>query len=192
MKSKLTTISLTGGLGNQLFQLAAVLDIGGESKISLDTSLGKPRRNQIGEAEIASFVIGREILWEPDRKFQWISGKVVGYILRTGIKPNRFEKFRGYFQLSEFLASLVTSFYFKSIRKIKGSRDIGFSKKDSFSSGQMIVGYFQSYKWAGKPSTHQILKSMKLLGASAQLDELKDLSQSERPLGSRIKIHSGV
>jgi hypothetical protein len=48
-------VSIAGGLGNQLFQIAAGLAISEGKGIVLETGVAHPRRNNHGGAEIQSF-----------------------------------------------------------------------------------------------------------------------------------------
>jgi hypothetical protein len=58
-------VTLTGGLGNQLFQLAAGLSLFKEMPINLilDSGLGRPRRNEDGLPEIASFEFNNQLIY---------------------------------------------------------------------------------------------------------------------------------
>ena len=63
-KSRTTIVSLTGGLGNQLFQLAAGLYAAQGEKLSLEWTIGRPRLNANGLAEISSFQLPENVSLE--------------------------------------------------------------------------------------------------------------------------------
>jgi hypothetical protein len=56
-----TFVSLTGGLGNQLFQLSAAINIAGEGKIILLNKYGSPREHLNGEPDLLGFSLINEI-----------------------------------------------------------------------------------------------------------------------------------
>jgi hypothetical protein len=91
-KPRETIISLTGGLGNQLFQLAVGLHIAQGEKLSLEWSVGKPRLNKSGLPEIASFELPTNVCLERIRKRNWLVEKSTVLNVGTKIKINFYEK----------------------------------------------------------------------------------------------------
>jgi hypothetical protein len=62
------SVGLTGGLGNQLFQLAAGLSATKKGVLYLHWSLGKPRISESGLPEIASFSLPKNVCLELNDK----------------------------------------------------------------------------------------------------------------------------
>jgi hypothetical protein len=78
-------VLLMGGLGNQLFQLAAGLSFSSDGTLLVD-DLGKPRRNKQNLAEIESFTLPdnvRVIHVDPPLL---ISQKMLNYGIRIGAR----------------------------------------------------------------------------------------------------------
>ncbi len=73
-------VSLTGGLGNQLFQVAAALAISEGERVTLITSYGKPRFSKNYEAEVYSLINGEDWIERDDEYSSWLPAKCVGYI----------------------------------------------------------------------------------------------------------------
>jgi SAM-dependent methyltransferase len=93
MKNKKTiTIALTGGLGNQLFQVAAGLCLAEGGHVELMSKPGRPRLNKNHEPEIYSFELPSNVKRIRSGHSTWLLAKVIGYNLRSGISPNRIEK----------------------------------------------------------------------------------------------------
>ena len=67
-RNRITAVALTGGLGNQLFQLAAGLSATKKGVLYLHWSLGKPRISESGLPEIASFNLPKNTYLELKRK----------------------------------------------------------------------------------------------------------------------------
>ena len=56
MKKIDKVLVLTGGLGNQLFQLAAGLTTAASENLVIDRNLGRPRLNRLGSPDLDSFL----------------------------------------------------------------------------------------------------------------------------------------
>lgn len=185
---KSTIISLTGGLGNQLFQLAVGLSTAQTDRLMLEWCLGKPRLNKSGVPEIASFALPPNVSLERKRKFSWIAGKSTGYMLRMGFEPKNFEKVYGYFPLIRTLADSVTSIHFRRFCRIYPARKHGYELLGDTAKGNFLVGYFQSYKWAAQNRVFESLQSLEISGESAKLQEMKSLAINEKPLIVHIRL----
>jgi hypothetical protein len=183
-----TIISLTGGLGNQLFQLSAGLHIAQEDELFLEWTLGKPRLDKDLLPAIAAFRLPRNVSLMAKHKSNWLVGKATGYMLRLGFEPRGFEKVSGYFSTCRWLATLVISMYFKSFYKICPGRDLGHHDLFNDSKGNFIVGYFQSYKWVLQPNILSKLKSLEIAQGDPELLRLKTLSAIEHPLVVHIRL----
>ena len=95
-------LSLTGGLGNQLFQYAAVLSRNA-NEVVLDSYLGAPRKG-LGDGPVLDDFQLHDIIWDENpigrRRF---FAKTSGYLLRSGLKPNYVERFWPFRKLTHFL-----------------------------------------------------------------------------------------
>jgi hypothetical protein len=187
-KSRKTIISLTGGLGNQLFQLAVGLSASAGGKLSLEWSLGKPRLNKAKLPEIASFRLPENVLLEKTRRSNWLAGKTTGYMLRMGFEPKGIEKFERYYSACRFIASIIMSIYFRSFRTIYPARKHGYDLLSIKAKGNFLVGYFQSYKWAGTSEALKNLQSLEISNADQELLEIRRLAISESPLIVHIRL----
>ena len=56
------SISLTGGLGNQLFQLAFGLWVSPNSILKVESRVGQPRMNEANAPELCSFTLPRKVI----------------------------------------------------------------------------------------------------------------------------------
>jgi hypothetical protein len=188
MADNSTSISLTGGLGNQLFQFAAALSLSREGKVELVTDLASPRVSLNGEAELLSFELPSLVIncQRADRSF--LARKSAGYILRMGVSKRWYEKPKIIFNLLRYLASIVISFEYRQKLIINPARGIGVYDSSTPSKNILLVGYFQSYKWAAKPNTFSLLHSLKPSFEGEQLLKLKLLAKEENPLVVHIRL----
>lgn len=89
---KRVIISLNGGLGNQLFQLAAGLALARKEKLILTSDFGLPRRTQDGAIELMYFQLPERIgLQDSQHHFRFLK-KVAGLLLRVSTKQDKSKK----------------------------------------------------------------------------------------------------
>ena len=92
MNLKNNLVSLTGGLGNQLFQLAAALTHFQNSDVGLISTYGAPRTSSNGKPEIFNFKLPDRVSMVSKNNSKFIFRKCIGYNLRMGVSPRRYEK----------------------------------------------------------------------------------------------------
>jgi len=178
-------ISLTGGLGNQLFQYAAALYENSRLDVSLVTSLGIPRTSQSGRAEIYSFQINEP---EVSVRAGWLTRKVAGYLLRQGLYRKRLEDLRIIRAATFWAGEIILSFYFRKKISLVIGKGVGFSELRHRSGHQLLIGYFQTFRWASAPQVFEKLKQIELSGDSSKLREYQDLASVEKPLVVHVRL----
>jgi glycosyltransferase involved in cell wall biosynthesis len=182
-------VSLTGGLGNQLFQLAAAIDLSPNQEVNCITTLGNPRRNQSGDAEIQSFKFPTNIKFKNNKTNSWLSKKTAGYLLRSGIWPRGLEKNMLIKKFTLFAGSLVLSLHLRRFVKVVSATKIGFEKIAlSIQRTQLMIGYFQSSYWVSNAGTLKALKSMHLENPHSELRELLESAKREQPLIVHVRL----
>jgi hypothetical protein len=145
MKVNRVYIFLTGGLGNQLFQIAAAKSLN-PKEIKVITSIGHPRLNKEGRSEVFNMNIGEEVSEHKLRHTSKFISKVFGYLLRSSIDPTRIEKL--FLRcLMRYIGAAIIRYEIKDKFKIFYSEDIGFTDIFEQSETILLVGYFQSYKY---------------------------------------------
>ena len=177
-------LSLTGGLGNQLFQLAAALAVAEGDKILIEWNNSRPRLNSESKSEISEFGLPRNVTFQKSHRFQILSSKSVGYLLRMGVNPKRFEKSSLFQYLASFLASVINIATFGSFVPICINQGVGFFPKIGRKNrGSLhLVGYFQTYKWLEVTEFTNSLTNLKVKEPSEQLLKLSALAKKEEPL----------
>jgi hypothetical protein len=187
--SKNTTIlSLTGGLGNQLFQLAAGLNTVDGDPLLVDWKLAKPRLTVDAQPELKSFILPSNVSFYSTGKYSWLISKATGYMLRMGIGPRSYERIPGYSSLARFAASILISFHFKRACAVFFATDVGFFNLSKSAKGNYLVGYFQSYKWSIESKTLKELRGIRLVDESMEVVKFRELSLIERPLVVHIRL----
>ena len=185
---KTTLVSLTGGLGNQLFQLAAGLSVTRERPLTLEWGIGRPRTGFDGLPDLCAFCLPKNVSLQPARKINWLASKASGFMLRMAIAPTVVERVPGFFFISRTLASIVTSVYFRRPIKLLASRNVGYASLGHRAFGKFLVGYFQSYKYMHDDSVSSILQGLRINIECEELIKYKNLALVELPLVVHIRL----
>jgi hypothetical protein len=178
-------VYLTGGLGNQLFQLAAAND-NTQGEIELVSKIGKPRLNEDGEPEIASFALPDTVsVTSPPNMFSQLTMKVFGLILRAHFNPRKIEKHLLFLYRS--IGNIYISLLFKKVLSLRVGRDVGYTLIKKPGKRAFLVGYFQSFKYLSN-SSMRLLSSLNVLKPSNSFLEYLSKIQGQRILVIHVRI----
>jgi hypothetical protein len=143
--TKKLKIFLTGGLGNQLFQLAAGLHYANGRKLEVDLATANPRRSSTGETELLTLNLPEEIELQKKDKGK-LARKIFGFNLRSGYSPRKYEQKIFFRYLKRFLSSVALMLLLGERSKISVSSDLGNDPEIRASdSNEILIGYFQTY-----------------------------------------------
>ena len=186
--NKNVCVSLTGGLGNQLFQFAAGLKLADKRNLCLVTTLGAPRTSSFDKAELLSFVLPDRVEVLNNKEANWIIRKTAGFMLRKGVAPTLLEGLKLFTLISGSLANFVLSFYFREKTIVATSRGVGYSPMSITKSNTLLLGYFQSYRWAEDIDVKNKLDSMTYTSESKILNKYLQDSKTELPLIVHVRL----
>ncbi len=138
-------IFLTGGLGNQLFQLAAGLYYANGRKLELDIETANPRRSSKGDVELLTLNLPRAIELQKKNKGKLVR-KIFGFNLRSGYSPRKYEQNVLFRSLKEITSSITLTLLLGKRLKISVSGNLGNDPKiRARDSNEILIGYFQTY-----------------------------------------------
>jgi hypothetical protein len=178
-------VFLTGGLGNQLFQLAAAIE-NYQGEIELISKIGKPRLSEKGDPEIASFDLPDFVtIQSPPMSFEKITMKVIGLNLRAHFNPKKLENGLLWFYRS--LGNLYLSLLFKRVLRLRVGRDIGFTPIGKLGRKDFLVGYFQSFKYLSEVTMNS-LSTLEVLEPSKDFLEYLERFQDKRVLVVHVRL----
>ena len=162
-------LHLTGGLGNQLFQLSAGLSFTSNQDLIISAKNGKPRLNEFGEPDLFSFEMPDRVrVLEED--FSGFLSRVFGYVIRAGVSPRKIEKLRTFQFLVRLLASILASAHYKKLSKVMKVNGVGYVGMRKHSN--LFIGYFQTFKYAEEPTVYEKLRSLQLKNSGDQFNNL--------------------
>jgi len=171
------TVVLMGGLGNQLFQLAAVLYVSPGQEYNLISDQASCRRNSLGAPEVSSFFENEDIKFQRNWRLGFVLQKVANRSIRASAVSGRDNKFVDFKQLAKFC--------FKIFRReqLLITNGTGFDPQLDFVDNPVtLVGYFQSYRYASNPNVYPVLQRLKLPDRSLVLQEKISESKRIQPL----------
>ena len=184
------TISLTGGLGNQLFQLSVALANSCSGEVYLEWSLGSPRLSAELEPELLQFKLPQEIKLLPKRKVSLLQRKFGNLALRIGAVSKQTNHKLSPQNLVRFLAKLLLEVTYTGKIKTFIPRGVGFDPTifDRSLNEGFLVGYFQSNIWAESPRAQSILKELKLINEVEWIKECQKWSVMDQPLVLHLRM----
>lgn len=182
------SVSLTGGLGNQLFQLAFMMYTAGDRTIQLDWTLGHPRLNTNGEPEIISFKFSRNVLVLKKGSRSRVISRLFRYLLRQSTRTNQTNRKRLLYYCIEILMSLLLSCKHKKRISVFTARGIGYFSHLDSRSNNYFIGYFQSHIWANNKNVYSKLMEMKPRKSSSELEYFIEMAKHESPLVVHFRL----
>lgn len=179
---------LTGGLGNQLFQLAAGLFFSNNRKLVLNSDFGVPRLNDFGQVELQSFKLPLDVCVPDSKKAKLFERKLLGFTLRRSLKYTSHKTYLRRDKVLIEFCNLIMSRYFRKRIKLHMNKGVGFCEKNTFHQNEFAIGYFQSYKWVSNQSVRKKMQSICLKSESSKVEYYKNLAIVEKPLAMHIRL----
>jgi hypothetical protein len=177
-------LNLTGGLGNQLFQLAAAMACAGQGKLYIEKSIGLPRSQPDGTSDIEAFQLPNNVFFSTKREAPRLIKKILNVSLRLGISSSRNKNRYGSKPIN-LISSLGLSLYLGFWRNIVTPRGIGYAPLD-LPNRSFLVGYFQSYKWPD--IVYEDLMVMKLKRVQPEFQRYVELAKTEKPILVHVRL----
>jgi hypothetical protein len=178
-------VFLTGGLGNQLFQLAAAVE-NSQGKIELISKIGNPRLSEKGDPEISSFDLPDYVTIQPPPvSFKNFTMKVIGLNLRSHFNPKKLEN--SFLWVYRSFGNLYLSVLFKGALRLRVGRDVGFTPIGKLDSNDFLVGYFQSFKYLSKITLDK-MSALRVLEPSRDFHDYLGRLQDKRILVVHVRL----
>lgn len=169
--NKTIILNLTGGLGNQLFQVAAGLSEFPNSKIELHCNLGAPRTNSSSQVDLSEYKISNLVEFAPTRRKSLFVSKVFGYNIRSSKHPRKWEKINLFQKLVRMSTGIIFSAYFGTKGKVVTERNLDSIKDHARSRNYFLIGYFQNSKWVD-PVRKNLIRELTLKQPSSRYQEI--------------------
>ena len=178
MRDKCKVLILTGGLGNQLFQLAGGLASSPSQKLLLESTLGNPRLNVHGKPELDSFSFSFDLKFHTKKYNPKMTRFLVSQAFKISSKEFRFPL------IQQFWLTFKSLFYFADVFLSDG---VGFDARVNRGIRERwIIGPFHTYMYASEP--RNIFNSMTLKNHPEWLSDLEIAAKIECPIILHIRL----
>ncbi len=185
--NKTVILSLTGGLGNQLFQLAAGLNVASGGEVEVEWDLGLPRLNQYGQPDIFDFKLPQSVSLRNPTRPSVITRKTFSVMRRINVSSKKYRDLPGMSSL-QYLTSFVMFPYLKTFARFEAARGVGFTDLNAISKKIFLTGYFQSYRWASDINTKQFLDAIELQNPSEKCTRLIERIGKNNPIIIHVRL----
>jgi hypothetical protein len=184
-KAKRFGIVLNGGLGNQLFQIAAGLYISKSHKIRIIGGLGNPRLLPDLLPVSSNLFFSRESVIYENKKFQALTQLASRVLLSVSANYGTDSVSRTIFGMTSFALRILGSLINFRILIGKG---VGYTLNLNSTNRGLGIGYFQSYKYAVQPDVFEILRSIKPNFFGEELRSYIALAAVEKPIVVHVRL----
>jgi hypothetical protein len=171
---------LTGGLGNQLFQLAAGITAAPPERLMIERNLGSPRLNLQGYPDLDSFVFPSPLSFNAVNKWKFKLSEIG--LLAFKISSKRFSNKllqRNWLWLKD--RAVIFGIFL--------SDGVGFdSRLKGGMRAKWIIGPFHTYKYLEFGPTHDFISAMIPREYPNWLRELKIASVVEKPIILHVRL----
>jgi hypothetical protein len=184
-KPKVSVI-LRGGLGNQLFQVAAALALADGNHVEVFNSPGSTRATQ-ERTDILYFNLPVNLKFK-NPQFTRFLERLVSLNLKMGLWNQRNKLIRLIFKAIELFSDFSLTIFFRIPTHLVNATDVGFFKVKLKKSKNLLNGYFQSEAWANNLLNYSELKELKLITESVLLKQLINQAKSDAPIILHIRL----
>ena len=183
------SIPLAGGLGNQLFQIAAAFDYSDSSIIRVNNSLLRPRFSRDGVCEYANMAWPTNIEFIEDMSNSRVTSSLIGRALRnSGSGAMIFNK-RIFRMLIVLSLRIVSRFSHLGYGNPCISLDVGHDHSVKIKNADIfLIGYFQTYLTVKSPKFSAVLELLEPKNESNELKSLRISSQNKSILVVHIRL----
>jgi Glycosyl transferase family 11 len=185
----LLSIPLAGGLGNQLFQIAAAIEYSESSIIKINNSLLRPRTSENGIYEYANVSWPSSIEFIEDESSSRITSSLLGWALRNSGSHAIIFKKKVIRVVIGVSLKVISRFSHLCYGNPSISLDVGYdSSLKMRSADTFLIGYFQTYLTVKSQKFSTVLDTLKPLDESNELKSLKINSHNKSILVVHIRL----
>jgi len=170
---------LTGGLGNQLFQMSGVLGASSGEVVVMDC-VGRPR-SQNGRADLFDFTLPDRVQKHSCGNNSKVLNRLFNLQLSLGIRNRDFLGTSIVKCFFDQTTNLFFSIHLRKRVKILVAKGVGYDPALKSSGRNLFIGYFQSYKWSESQQVNNELKQLKLSSFQNVLKEF-DFNSDLKPV----------
>lgn len=175
-------VSLMGGLGNQLFQLAFGLNASKDENFALIPLMKNVRKTKLGTPDICDLSLPNRVKIMEQNKFDNpLLTKLLGLGLRSSSSNSNPI-------LVSFLEGTVPVLSGDPIFSLRYSKGLGSQIKVKKHSDALYIGYFQSHRFASNSKVFGELMELSPLRSSKELEDIIKRLKIEEPYMVHVRL----
>ena len=179
-------VVLTGGLGNQLFQLAGAMDTS-EGSVEIIGCVGKPRAMS-GYPDLLEFQLPERILIHECNHQSRILNRFYNLHLSLGLSHKTFFSLKPVKIGLTYVANLFFTLHLRRPVRIIVSKGVGYDPNLRPTSWNLLFGYLQSYKWSCASETLEELQKITLKKGDSELEGFEKEARSRSILVLHVRL----
>jgi hypothetical protein len=181
-------VSLSGGLGNQLFQLAGAVSVYETTDFAVEWSIGITNVNVDGNPEVFDYQIPTSIHLLPKKNPTILQRKLAHLILRRSSSRKVFPGDLATTLISSLLAlSLIQ--YLRTFTRIIFPKNLDANSVESETDQpEFLIGFFHSDVWSRSISIKAILENIEPKVIDPYVAEMRALADLKKPIVVHIRL----
>jgi hypothetical protein len=180
------SVLLKGGLGNQLFQIAAGLYSSRGETFEILSDFTMPRKTD-GIADALHFEWPKQVLVNEVTSNK-LERKVLALSLNRALKIKSTLGNNFSIQLVNMLTEFVLTLKFRERTNVLSGRGVGFCAISLKPRHNLLNGYFQAHQFSSHPGVFPILKEIRLKQSSLALTRLIERARTENPVIVHLRL----
>jgi len=173
-------VVLTGGLGNQLFQLAAGLYISSPDQLIIEGRLGRPRLNSLKRPDLDSFEFPFTLHYVCSPRASWLPYYMTSILFKISSKSFDSNVIQWFWLLLKSCALRGGVFV---------SNGVGFDPRLVANvEAKWIFGPFHCFRFLDSPEVSTIIRPMRPRIYPTWLKDLKEVSKTEKPIVLHLRL----
>jgi hypothetical protein len=177
----------TGGLGNQLFQIAAALSTDLQREVTVDSSIGTPRLNWIDLPDSSDFEFNGRVKFTRFHQSSYVLRKAFNLGVKVSVRSIGRQDFFDLILIK--IVQFILCVYYRGFYKIQYCHGVGYTPLTKSKRASIYIGYFQSFRYIANSSQNFNFSTLlKLRSPGKQIKELVKLSKIENPIIVHIRL----
>lgn len=182
-------VPLTGGFGNQLFQIAFGIYLNKQfgSKVVFDLDFGNPRKIDNSAAiNGIQFKYPLNFLNQKRNKFHKFFAKSYSWNLVRGLIKKKSNVLS--ISILKFFTSALIQFKLRRRIKVISAKNLGYDVDLDLSNEAIYCGYFQTFIYASTPAVFEVLTNISLRNFSEKYLDLQKQIKENQPILLHVRL----
>ena len=147
-----------------------------------------PRKKLHATGVLSHLSLDERIILKSSENNPRITQRFLDYLLRVSTKITGPESTLVFRMVISFLGSMYFSFYYRCFLVLSLSRGVGYYHLPKYKTNQMIIGYFQSYRYLDEQDKLSFLKMFTLRETGPDWDYWSKRALEEKPVIVHIRL----